>query len=170
MISYIDTHCHLDGEEFAADRQQVVERARAAGAEAIFIPAIDLKSCHSVLSTCAQYPGYCYPMLGLHPEEVRSDWRSQLSSIRPLLSPSSKTSSKTSSGMNISPSSFLLPRKILPPTFLIPHSTFHIPHLPRPFPSAKSASTSTGAVSSSKSSSSPSRSRCAGASKPVCPL
>jgi len=100
MISYIDTHCHLDGEEFAADRHQVVERARAAGAEAIFIPAIDLKSCHSVLSTCAQYPGYCYPMLGLHPEEVRSDWRSQLSSIRPLLSPSSDIS----------------------------HSTFHIPH------------------------------------------
>ena len=178
MISYIDTHCHLDGEEFAADRQQVVERARAAGAEAIFIPAIDLKSCHSVLSTCAQYPGYCYPMLGLHPEEVRSDWRSQLSSIRPLLSPSSSSSSLASfspsdishSTFHIPPSSFLLPRKILPPTFLIPHSTFHIPHLPRPFPSAKSASTSTGAVSSSKSSSSPSRSRCAGASKPVCPL
>ena len=111
MISYIDTHCHLDGEEFASDRHQVVERARAAGAEAIFIPAIDLKSCHSVLSTCAQYPGYCYPMLGLHPEEVRSDWRSQLSSIRPLLSPSSSSSSLASS----SPSD-------------ISHSTLHIPH------------------------------------------
>ena len=128
MISYIDTHCHLDGEEFAADRHQVVERARAAGAEAIFIPAIDLKSCHSVLSTCAQYPGYCYPMLGLHPEEVRSDWRSQLSSIRPLLSPSSKTSSKTSSGMNISPSSFLLSPSSKNPSSDISHSTFHIPH------------------------------------------
>ena len=117
MISYIDTHCHLDGEEFAADRHQVVERARAAGAEAIFIPAIDLKSCHSVLSTCAQYPGYCYPMLGLHPEEVRSDWRSQLSSIRPLLSPSSSSSPLASSSpSDISPSSD------------ISHSTFHIPH------------------------------------------
>ena len=85
MISFIDTHCHLDGEEFAEDRHQVVERAREAGAEAIFIPAIDLKSCHSVLDTCSQYPSFCYPMLGLHPEEVRSDWRQQLADIRKLV-------------------------------------------------------------------------------------
>ena len=85
MISFIDTHCHLDGEEFAEDRQQVVERAREAGAEAVFIPAIDLKSCHSVLDTCSQYPSFCYPMLGLHPEEVRSDWPQQLEDIRKLI-------------------------------------------------------------------------------------
>ena len=85
MISFIDTHCHLDGEEFAEDRQQVVERAREAGAEAVFIPAIDLKSCHSVLDTCSQYPSFCYPMLGLHPEEVRSDWPRQLEDIRKLI-------------------------------------------------------------------------------------
>ena len=85
MISFIDTHCHLDGEEFAEDRQQVVERAREAGAEAVFIPAIDLKSCHSVLDTCSQYPSFCYPMLGLHPEEVRADWREVLSQIRSLI-------------------------------------------------------------------------------------
>ena len=85
MISFIDTHCHLDGEEFAEDRLQVVECAREAGAEAVFIPAIDLKSCHSVLDTCAQFPGYCYPMLGLHPEEVRPDFHQQLDSIRELL-------------------------------------------------------------------------------------
>ena len=85
MISFIDTHCHLDGEEFAEDRQQVIQRAREAGAEAIFIPAIDLKSCHSVLDTCSQYPSFCYPMLGLHPEEVRSDWPQQLEDIRKLI-------------------------------------------------------------------------------------
>ena len=85
MISFIDTHCHLDGEEFAEDRQQVVQRAREAGADAVFIPAIDLKSCHSVLDTCSQYPSFCYPMLGMHPEEVRSDWGQQLADIRKLI-------------------------------------------------------------------------------------
>ena len=85
MIQYIDTHCHLDGEEFAEDREQVVARAKEAGVSAIFLPAIDVKSCQTVLDTCAQYPGYCYPMLGLHPEEVRPDWQAQLAEIRSLI-------------------------------------------------------------------------------------
>ena len=75
--TYIDTHCHLDGEEFAQDRDEVIQRAQEAGCAKIFLPAIDVKTCQSVLDVCAQYPGYCYPMLGLHPEEVRADWREQ---------------------------------------------------------------------------------------------
>ena len=62
----IDTHCHLDGEEFAVDRNEVVARARAAGVTKVFVPAIHLQSCQTVLDVCRQYPGYCYPMLGLH--------------------------------------------------------------------------------------------------------
>ena len=87
-MTYIDTHCHLDGEEFNNDRDAVVQRAREAGCTAIFLPASDLPSCHTVLETCRQYPGYCYPMLGLHPEEVRADWRDQLSEIRKCLNTS----------------------------------------------------------------------------------
>ena len=89
---FIDTHCHLDGEEFTPDRDSVVQRAREAGCEKIFLPAIDLNSCRTVLDTCAAYPGYCYPMLGLHPEEVRADWREQLASISLLLSRNSSAS------------------------------------------------------------------------------
>ena len=81
-LQFIDTHCHLDGEEFAQDRDAVVQRAREAGCTAIFLPAIDLASCHTVLDVCAQYPDYCRPMLGLHPEEVRADWRDQLAAIK----------------------------------------------------------------------------------------
>ncbi|MBO7044988.1 MAG: TatD family hydrolase [Prevotella sp.] len=92
MIQYIDTHCHLDGEEFAEDREQVVARAKEAGVSAIFLPAIDVKSCQTVLDTCAQYPGYCYPMLGLHPEEVRADWREALSIIKYIINITHQTS------------------------------------------------------------------------------
>ena len=78
----IDTHCHLDGEEFAADRDEVVARARAAGVTKVFVPAIHLQSCQTVLDVCRQYPGYCYPMLGLHPEEVRADWKTVLAQLK----------------------------------------------------------------------------------------
>ena len=82
ILHYIDTHCHLDGEEFREDRDAVVQRAREAGCTAIFLPAIDLKTCQTVLDVCAQYPAFCYPMLGLHPEEVKADWQEQLAEIK----------------------------------------------------------------------------------------
>ena len=78
----IDTHTHLDGEEFREDLPEVISRAREAGITQVFVPAIDLKSCDTVLSLCRQYPDYARPMLGLHPEEVRSDWREVLSKIK----------------------------------------------------------------------------------------
>ena len=81
----IDTHCHLDGEEFAEDLEAVVARAQEAGVAAIGVPGIDLSSCETVLELCGRYPGYCYPMLGLHPEEVRDDWRNVLSDIKAKL-------------------------------------------------------------------------------------
>lgn len=82
MLSFIDTHCHLDGEEFAANLNEVITRAREAGVSKIFVPGIDLKSCQTVLDLCRQYPDYCYPMFGLHPEEVRADWTEVLEHIR----------------------------------------------------------------------------------------
>lgn len=81
----IDTHCHLDGEEFHEDLDAVVTRAREAGVTAIGVPGIDLKSCDTVLEVCRRYLGYCFPMLGLHPEEVRADWREVLARIKPFL-------------------------------------------------------------------------------------
>lgn len=81
----IDTHTHIDGEEFSADRDLAIQRAKDAGVEALFVPGIDEKSVSSVLAVCRRYPGYCYPMLGLHPEEVKGDWHEVLSRMRPLL-------------------------------------------------------------------------------------
>ena len=81
-MKFIDTHCHLDGEEFREDLEAVIARAREAGVGAIGIPGIDVKSCKTVSALCRRYPDYCYPMLGLHPEEVRADWREALAAIR----------------------------------------------------------------------------------------
>ena len=84
-MEWIDTHCHIDGEEFDADREAVLERARETGVSKIFVPAIDLASSKRILTLCQQYPDYLYPMVGLHPEEVRADWREQLTDIKQLL-------------------------------------------------------------------------------------
>jgi len=62
-----------------------MQRAREAGCGAIFLPAIDLPSSERIVSLCQQYPNYLYPMVGLHPEEVRADWREQLAQIKSIL-------------------------------------------------------------------------------------
>ena len=74
----IDTHAHLDVEDFADDLPEVISRAREAGVGKIFLPAIDQKSIDTVLAVCRQYPDICYPMIGLQPEEVCDDWREVL--------------------------------------------------------------------------------------------
>ncbi len=83
-MAFIDTHIHLDGEEFSDDRKAVVERAREAGAKSLFVPAIDLKSSRAVIDVCREYAGFAFPMIGLHPEEVRDDWQEQFDGIRRL--------------------------------------------------------------------------------------
>ena len=82
----IDTHTHLDGEEFRDDLPEVIQRAKDAGVEAVFVPAINLASVETVLNVCWQYPDYAYPMIGLHPEDVRENWREELAQIKCSLS------------------------------------------------------------------------------------
>jgi len=86
-MKWFDTHCHIDGTEFDADRETVIQRAREAGVAKLLVPAIDLASSERIVSLCTQYPDCLYPMVGLHPEEVRADWREQLAAIKSLLEP-----------------------------------------------------------------------------------
>lgn len=86
-LQFIDTHAHLDGTEFDADRDEMISRAREAGVSKVFLPAIDLHTVDTVLDVCRRYPGYAYPMIGLHPEEVRADWQDVLSEMEKRLVP-----------------------------------------------------------------------------------
>lgn len=66
----IDTHSHLDGEEFAEDISDVLQRAKEAGVEKIFLPNVNGETLSPLLHLCAAHPDYLYPMIGLHPEDV----------------------------------------------------------------------------------------------------
>lgn len=84
-MKIVDTHTHLDGEEFDEDRSEVILRAKEAGVGMVFLPAIDVKTSKAVLKLSHEYPGYAYPMVGLHPEEVKADWKEQLKKIEAIL-------------------------------------------------------------------------------------
>lgn len=77
----IDTHTHIYGKEFADDIEDVVERARRVGVEAIILPNENEKSLEALASMCDKYKGYCFPLYGLHPTEVTKDYQLQLNEI-----------------------------------------------------------------------------------------
>jgi TatD DNase family protein len=65
MLSWIDTHCHLDAGEFDADRDAVIRRARAAGVRNVVLPAVETSNFEAVQSL-AEEEGFSYA-LGIHP-------------------------------------------------------------------------------------------------------
>lgn len=81
----IDTHTHLDGEEFKEDLNEVITRAKAVGVSKVFIPAIDLNSIESIDKVCNIAPDFAFPMIGLHPEEVKADYVSVLETMKKQL-------------------------------------------------------------------------------------
>lgn len=81
----IDTHSHIYEPVFDADREEVVMRARQAGVECILLPNINAQSIGQMLDMCRRNPGYCFPMLGLHPEDIGEDYVQVLADMKALL-------------------------------------------------------------------------------------
>ena len=52
----IDTHSHIYEPEFAADREEVIQRAKQVGVEQILLPNINAESIGSMLSLCRLHP------------------------------------------------------------------------------------------------------------------
>ena len=76
--SFIDTHTHIDGEEFKDDLDEVVARAKEAGAIQLLCPGINYDSIATMKAVCERFPDFIRPMIGLHPEDVKEDYKEVL--------------------------------------------------------------------------------------------
>jgi len=85
MQNIVDTHSYLFVEEFNEDRNQAVTRALESGITHIVTPNIDMESLEPMLNLCADYPRICHPTIGLHPTEVKEDYREILQQMEPLI-------------------------------------------------------------------------------------
>lgn len=66
-----DSHCHIAGEEFVADLDAVVERARAAGVHRalVILAAEDVAECARAATVSAAWPD-CRFAVGIHPHHA----------------------------------------------------------------------------------------------------
>jgi len=83
-MQYIDTHTHLYLPEFDTDRDEIVSRAVGNGIVKMLLPNIDIHSVDQMLSAVNRYAGICYPMTGLHPTSVKTDYLLQLDKLEQL--------------------------------------------------------------------------------------
>ncbi len=76
----IDSHCHLDFEEYGTDRSETLARARAAGLVTMICigSGRDLKSARSAVALAAEEPDV-FATVGIHPHDVahmvETDWQ-----------------------------------------------------------------------------------------------
>jgi TatD DNase family protein len=84
VFRLIDTHCHLDAAEFAADREAVARDAAAAGVAAMIVPAVAPAN-FAAVRACCERNASCYPAYGTHPLYVASTGETAFGQLRACL-------------------------------------------------------------------------------------
>lgn len=69
LLSFVDTHCHLDFQSFEADREAVLERAWMNGLKRVLNPGIDPESSQSAINLSDRYQ-QIYAAVGVHPNDA----------------------------------------------------------------------------------------------------
>jgi TatD DNase family protein len=82
-LRLVDSHCHLNFDDFDPDRDQVVSRARQNGIVAILIPGVDIETSRSAIQCAKNYPGI-YAAVGVHPNSGMSWNENSLSELKQL--------------------------------------------------------------------------------------
>lgn len=65
----IDSHAHIDGREFAADFDEMLQRAADAGVNEIIVVGADLESSRAACELAGQHPNL-YAAVGIHPHDA----------------------------------------------------------------------------------------------------
>ncbi len=76
-----DTHTHIYYETDTLKSAEMMKRCLDNQIQRLFLPNVDSSSIELVLALSKTYPEYCFPMLGLHPCDVKEDFEEELATI-----------------------------------------------------------------------------------------
>ena len=73
----IDTHCHIDFEDFDSDREEVIQRAKDK-LDYVIASGFNKKSNENVLKLSKEYEGFIFPTFGFHPVSSQNSTEEEL--------------------------------------------------------------------------------------------
>lgn len=76
-----DTHTHLYYETDPEKLSDLMQRSLDNKVCRLFLPNVDSESIPLVFGLSERYPNHCFPMLGLHPCDVKANYKAELDSI-----------------------------------------------------------------------------------------
>lgn len=85
LTSLVETHIHLNFDSYDADRDAVLERARAVGIRRLINPGVDAETSRAAVDLAAKYPGVVYAAVGWHPNSTAGFSEAWLDQIRALV-------------------------------------------------------------------------------------
>lgn len=77
----IDTHCHIYTSQFSEDVDLAIMNAMSQNVTKILMPNIDKASVTEMNRLAEKYPSVCYPMMAIHPCDVKEDFKEDLSYV-----------------------------------------------------------------------------------------
>ncbi len=80
-----DTHTHIYYHAGTEKLQEHLQRCFDHGIQRLFLPNVNSASIKPVFDTVTAYPEHCFPMLGLHPCDVKENYMEELETIRKSL-------------------------------------------------------------------------------------
>lgn len=81
---FIDTHCHLDAEEFGNTQEDLVRAAQKAGVTRLIVPSVARANFERVRQLCERFPS-CAAAYGIHPMYIDTAMPDDLQLLRELL-------------------------------------------------------------------------------------
>ncbi len=89
-MKFTDTHCHIYSDQFETDIEDVIEAAQNQGVGRFLLPAIDASHSEKLENLAANHDNV-YPMFGLHPCSVNSNYLDELTVVENQLFSSKNT-------------------------------------------------------------------------------
>lgn len=83
-MNLIDSHCHLDFEQFDIDRETVLAHCQQLGVNHLLIPGVTAESWNKLITICQQ-SDMLYPALGMHPMFMKQHQPEHLFELKKII-------------------------------------------------------------------------------------